>query len=54
MLLYVLFNKFLVFVQNISFAFGGLFMKFFVNRSDMWWPEVMPNVTFFRFVRARI
>jgi hypothetical protein len=38
MLLYVLFNKVLVFVQNISFAFGGLFMKFFVNRSDMWWP----------------
>lgn len=38
--------------QNISYGFIGFFVKFFVNRSEMWWPEILPMVTMYRFVLA--
>uniref|UniRef100_A0ACD5ZKS9 Uncharacterized protein n=1 Tax=Avena sativa TaxID=4498 RepID=A0ACD5ZKS9_AVESA len=28
-------------------------MKFFVNRPEMWWPEVLPNVTLFRTIHEK-
>ncbi|KAF7068960.1 hypothetical protein CFC21_074661 [Triticum aestivum] len=34
--------------SNISCGFIGFFMKFFVNRSEMWWPEILPMVTMYR------
>ncbi|CAM0945228.1 unnamed protein product [Alopecurus aequalis] len=38
---------------NLVYGFAGLFMKFFVNRSEMWWPEVLPNVTLFRTIHEK-
>lgn len=36
----------------LSYGFAGLFLKFFVNRSEMWWPEVLPLVKLLRFALA--
>uniref|UniRef100_A0ACD5Z2X1 Uncharacterized protein n=1 Tax=Avena sativa TaxID=4498 RepID=A0ACD5Z2X1_AVESA len=38
---------------NLVYGFAGLFMKFFVNRPEMWWPEVLPNVTLFRTIHEK-
>ncbi|XBI82040.1 hypothetical protein VPH35_090821 [Triticum aestivum] len=33
--------------NSIIYGFAGFFIKPFVNRSEMWWPEVLPDVTMF-------
>ncbi|XBH92854.1 hypothetical protein VPH35_083897 [Triticum aestivum] len=34
--------------NSIIYGFAGFFIKPFVNRSEMWWPEVLSDVTMFR------